>query len=435
MIRRPPRSTLFPYTTLFRSTVGLWFAARLIAQLFRIYILRRARIESHLQDILGVLIQYSLLFLGIIILLQAFGIDASSLTILASLLGVGIGFGVQNITNNFISGFIITLERPIQTGDFIKIGDLVGIVKQVGARSTEITTLDKVTIIVPNSRFLESEVINWSHGNPISRLRVPVSVAYGSDIAQVKTALLEAIKHHPEVLLRPEPEIWFQSFGDSALNFEIMAWTGDPRKQFRVKSDLNYAIEASLRHYDIEVPFPQQDLHLRSPQLDEILTILKQQAIGVATPYSHTTALQPTAEPPVEPVEQPVEQTSEHPLPDLLANLDLEALAEAMQGPQGIKLQTPPDQASPSYFTGAAVLQWLQQNRDYTHAGAMLVGQWLLQKGLIYAIADDRDFDDSQALYQFYQDSPAAQAKSVESPSNPVISDQNDTEIYSPDFD
>ena len=421
-------------------TVGLWFAARLIAQLFRIYILRRARIESHLQDILGVLIQYSLLFLGIIILLQAFGIDASSLTILASLLGVGIGFGVQNITNNFISGFIITLERPIQTGDFIKIGDLVGIVKQVGARSTEITTLDKVTIIVPNSRFLESEVINWSHGNPISRLRVPVSVAYGSDIAQVKTALLEAIKHHPEVLLRPEPEIWFQSFGDSALNFEIMAWTGDPRKQFRVKSDLNYAIEASLRHYDIEVPFPQQDLHLRSPQLDEILTILKQQAIGVATPYSHTTAtaasLQPTAEPPVEPVEQPpVEQTTEHPLPDLLANLDLEALAEAMQGPQGIKLQTPPDQASPSYFTGAAVLQWLQQNRDYTHAGAMLVGQWLLQKGLIYAIADDRDFDDSQALYQFYQDSPAAQAKSVESPSNPVISDQNDTEIYSPDFD
>jgi len=180
-------------------------------------------------------------------------------------------------------------------------------------------------------------------------------------------------------------------------------------------------------------------LHLRSPQLDEILTILKQQAIGVATPYSHTTAtaasLQPTAEPPVEPVEQPVEQTTEHPLPDLLANLDLEALAEAMQGPQGIKLQTPPDQASPSYFTGAAVLQWLQQNRDYTHAGAMLVGQWLLQKGLIYAIADDRDFDDSQALYQFYQDSPAAQAKSVESPSNPVISDQNDTEIYSPDFD
>lgn len=435
-------------------TIGLWFAARLTAQLFRVYILERARVESRLQDIVRILVQYSLLFLGLIVLLQTFGIDVSSLTILASVLGVGIGFGVQNIANNFISGFIITLERPIQVGDFIKIGELVGIVKQVGARSTEITTLDKVTIIVPNSRFLESEVINWSHGDPISRLRVPVGVAYGSDIARVKTALLEAVKRHPEVLLRPEPEIWFQSFGDSSLNFEIMAWTGDPRKQFRVKSDLNYAIEASLRHYDIEVPFPQQDLHLRSPQLDEILTILKQQAIGVSSPYLTapspeslpprvSSAASPNNLPDAPTADPPPEQTTEQtaPLPDLLANLDVEALAEAMRGPQGIELQPSPDQpnAPSTYFTGKAVLEWLQQKRDYNHTGAMLVAQWLLQKGLLYALTDDRDFEDSfedsQALYQFYQDSPAAQAKSVESPSNPVISDKDATEIYSPATD
>ena len=433
-------------------TIGLWFAARLFAQLFRVYILERARVESRLQDIVGILVQYSLLFLGLIVLLQAIGIDVSSLTILASVLGVGIGFGVQNIANNFISGFIITLERPIQVGDFIKIGELVGIVKQVGARSTEINTLDKVTIIVPNSRFLESEVINWSHGDPISRLRVPVGVAYGSDIARVKTALLEAVKRHPEVLLRPEPEIWFQSFGDSSLNFEIMVWTGDPRKQFRVKSDLNYAIEASLRHYDIEVPFPQQDLHLRSPQLDEILTILKQQAIGVSSPYltpPFPDSLPAEASPSISPGDSPrdpipdqtPEQTTEQtdPIPDLLANLDIEALAEAMQGPQGIPLQPDQPDALSTCFTGKAALEWLQQKRDYTHAGAMLVGQWLLQKGLIYALTDDRDFEDSfedsQALYQFYQDSPAAQAKSVESPSNPVISDKDATEIYSPETD
>ncbi len=228
---------------------------------------------------------------------------------------MGIGFGVQNITNNFISGFIITLERPIQVGDFIKIGDLVGIVKQVGARSTEITTPDKVTIIVPNSRFLESEVINWSDGDPVSRLRVPVGVAYGSDISKVKTALLEAVKRHPEVLLRPEPEIWFQSFGDSALNFEIMVWTGEPRKQFRVKSDLNYAIEASLRRHGIEVPFPQQDLHLRSPQLEEIIGLLKQQAIGVsnmanAQPSPPSSSSLPLAD---LPAEAPVEQSTEQP--------------------------------------------------------------------------------------------------------------------------
>lgn len=435
-------------------TIGMWFAARLVAQLFRVYILERARVESRLQDIVGILVQYGLLFLGLIVLLQAFGIDVSSLTILASVLGVGIGFGVQNIANNFISGFIITLERPIQVGDFIQIGELVGIVKQVGARSTEITTLDKVTIIVPNSRFLENEVINWSHGDPISRLRVPVGVAYGSDIARVKMALLEAVKRHPEVLLRPKPEVWFQNFGDSSLNFEIMVWTGDPRKQFRVKSDLNYAIEASLRHYDIEVPFPQCDMNLQSPQLDELLAIFKQQAISISSSHATTSppeSLPPEASPSVSSgdlldnsaVDSPPEQTTEQtaPLPDLLANLDVETLAEAMRGPQGIERQASLDQsdAPPIYFTGEAVLEWLQQKRDYNHTGAMLVAQWLLQKGLIYALTDDRDFEDSfedsQALYQFYQDSPAAQAKSVESPSNPVISDKDATEIYPPEMD
>ncbi len=400
----------FSLLLLLALTIGLWFAARLIAQLFRNYVLRSARVDPRLQDILSVLVQYVLLFLGVIVLLQLLGIDASSLAILASLLGVGIGFGVQNITNNFISGFIITLERPIQVGDFIKIGDLVGIVKQVGARSTEINTLDKVTIIVPNSRFLESEVINWSHGDPVSRLRIPVSVAYNSDIAQVKTALLEAVKRHPEVLLRPEPEIWFQSFGDSALNFEIMVWTGEPRKQFRVKSDLNYAIEASLRHHGIEVPFVQQDVHLESPQLDEIITILKQQSAGVGdmdnAQASPSTSLMPAESL----VEETVEQTEPSPLPDLLTNLDLEALAAAMQGPQGIELQVHPeplnsedtDLVEPTYFTGAAVVEWLEQKRDYTHAGAMMVGNWLLHKGLIVAIAEGQDFEDSQALYQFY---------------------------------
>ena len=211
---------------------------------------------------MSVLIHYALIFLGVVVLLQIWGIDLSSIAILASVLGVGIGFGVQNITNNFISGFIIMLESPIQIGDFINVGDLVGTVEKIGARSTEIRTLDQVTIIIPNSRFLESEVINWSHGNPVSRLHVPVSVAYGSDIDHVKTALLDAIRRHPDVLLRPAPEVWFQGFGDSALDFEIMVWTGEPRKQFRVRSDLNYEIEASFRRYGIEIPFPQRDLHV-----------------------------------------------------------------------------------------------------------------------------------------------------------------------------
>ncbi|MEO0455717.1 MAG: mechanosensitive ion channel domain-containing protein [Cyanobacteria bacterium P01_A01_bin.114] len=410
-------------------TVGLWFVTRAIAQFFRLYVLSRARLEPRIQDILSVLIQYVLVFLGAIVLLQTWGIDSSTLAILASLLGVGIGFGVQNITNNFISGFIITLERPIQVGDFINIGELVGIVKRVGARSTEIYTLDHVTIIVPNSRFLESEVINWSHGNPVSRLRVPVSVAYGSDIGLVKTALLEAIKRHPEVLLRPEPEVWFQSFGDSALNFEIMVWTGEPRKQFRVRSDLNYAIEASLHHHGIEVPFPQRDLHLRSPQLDELVGLLKQQVNGVSNLPASVPApkLSPTQKLSPEPSPELLtkQDNFSEGLPDnlsndVLSNLDLEALAEAMQGEQGLEVQ---DHAVKEYevgdniessthyypdsFTGSAVVAWLMQKRDYTREGAILVGQWLLHKGLICGMMEQTTFEDDAAYYQFYQDSSA----------------------------
>ena len=397
------------------ATVGLWFAANAIAQLFRLYVLSRARVDQRLQDILSALVQYALIFIGVIVLLQIWGIDSSSLAILASVLGVGIGFGVQNITNNFISGFIITLERPIQVGDFVNVGEFVGTVKRVGARSTEIRTLDQVTIIVPNSRFLESEVINWSHGSPVSRLRVPVGVAYGADITLVKTALLEAIKRHPDVLLRPKPEIWFQGFGDSSLNFEVMVWTGEPRHQFRVKSDLNYEIEASLRRHGLEVPFPQRDLHVRSPQLDELVNLLKYQVAGEPNghiPDSLTEEATPPTVPPqletyqLDPTDEPEAMTSQ--TGDVFANLDLEALAEAMQGDDGIALHDHHYQSEiyPDTFTGTAAVAWLVRQRDYTREGAIQVGQCLLQKGLIQGVLDP-DFKDGYHFYQFYRESPS----------------------------
>jgi small-conductance mechanosensitive channel len=252
-------------------TIGLWFAVSGLTRIFKFYVLSRTGAELRVQEVVAILTQYILTFLGLIVLLQIWGLDVRSLAILASVLGVGIGFGVQNITNNLISGLIITLERPIQVGDFVKVGDLVGTVERIGARSTEIRTLDQVTIIVPNSRFLETEVINWSHGDPVSRLRIPVGVAYGSNVEQVQTALLEAAKSHPEVLVRPQPQVWFQEFGESAINFDLLVWTGEPKNQARVKSDLYYRIEASLRRYGIEVPFPQRDLNVRSPQLEEFI--------------------------------------------------------------------------------------------------------------------------------------------------------------------
>jgi small-conductance mechanosensitive channel len=140
-------------------------------------------------------------------------------------------------------------------------------VKQVNLRSTEVVTLDAISIIVPNSEFLESRVVNWSHGSPISRLRLPVGVAYGSDPEAVRTALVEACGEHPDVLKQPPPRVFFTGFGDSSLDFQLLAWISQPMRQYDIRSDLNFRIEAALRHHGITIPFPQRDLHLRDGAL------------------------------------------------------------------------------------------------------------------------------------------------------------------------
>jgi small-conductance mechanosensitive channel len=176
-------------------------------------------------------------------------------------------------------------ERPIQVGDFIEVGDLHGTVERIGARSTEIRTLDRVSIIVPNSRFLDSEVINWSHDNPLSRLHLPVGVAYGSDPHQIRSLLLETAAGHPKVLSSPPPQVFFKGFGDSALDFELLVWTAEPNKQFLLKSDLYFRLYEAFSQHQIEIPFPQQDLHLRSGRL-ELSPQLELAMLGLAEQFS-----------------------------------------------------------------------------------------------------------------------------------------------------
>jgi potassium-dependent mechanosensitive channel len=199
--------------------------------------------------------------------LQIWGLDISSLAILVSALGVGIGFGLQDIAKNFGSGLVLVFERPIQVGDFIEVGEFQGTVERIGARSTLIRTLDQISIIVPNSRFLEQEVINWSHDNPVSRIHLPVGVAYGSDIEAVRSALLESARNHPKILSTPQPQVFFKGFGDSSLDLELLVWTAEPSKQVLIKSDLYFRMEALLRQKQVEIPFPQRDLHLQVDQL------------------------------------------------------------------------------------------------------------------------------------------------------------------------
>ncbi|MEN9214179.1 MAG: mechanosensitive ion channel [Gloeomargarita sp. DG02_4_bins_56] len=249
--------------------VLLWILSGTVASLLKSRILLVAGADQRVRELVAVFTRYAVVLLGAIVLLQIWGLDVSSLTLLASVLGVGIGFGLQNTANNFVSGLIITLERPIQVGDFINVGDLQGTVERIGTRTTEIRTLDRVSIIVPNSRFVDNQVINWSLGNPVSRLHVPVGVAYGSPVETVRTALLEAARRHPDVLANPAPQVWLVNFGDSAILFDLLVWICEPREQFRIKSDLYYKVVESLAKYNITIPFPQRDVHI--PALEQVI--------------------------------------------------------------------------------------------------------------------------------------------------------------------
>jgi len=266
---------------------GLVILARTAKKLLRSRVLRLTSLNRGSQETVAQIATYGIIFLGTIVLLQLWGLDLSSLTIFASVLGVGIGLGLQGIAKEFISGLVLIFERPIKVGDFVDLGEQMGTVERISVRSTEILTLDEISIIVPNSRFLESEVINWTHNSPVSRLKIPVGVAYGSNLTTVRGALIDAAKEHADVLAEPAPRVFFMGMGESSLDFNLLVWIDEPRKQFRIKSDIYFRIEAILRHRGVEIPFPQRDLHVRSgnlpievsPQLTESLAQLSNSLI------------------------------------------------------------------------------------------------------------------------------------------------------------
>ena len=251
--------------------IGLFWALfsfiKTLTNLLRNNILNRTAMSRGSQEVIFIITKYALLAIGTIILLQLWGLNLSSLTILGSALGVGIGFGFQDIAKNFASGLVLLFERSVQVGDFIEVNGYKGTVERVGARSIVLRTLDRISIIVPNSSLLADEVVNWTHENSVSRLHLPVGVAYGSDTEAVKSVLLEAAGTHIEVLRHPAPQVLFESFGDSSLNFQLLVWVSEPSHQAFIQSDLYFKIEKLLREREIEIPFPQRDIQLRNPNL------------------------------------------------------------------------------------------------------------------------------------------------------------------------
>ncbi|MBO6813463.1 MAG: mechanosensitive ion channel family protein [Rhizobiaceae bacterium] len=197
------------------------------------------------------------------------GFDLSNLAIVAGALSVGVGFGLQSIVNNFVSGLILLAERPIKAGDWIVTSGGEGIVTKISVRSTEIETFDRSTVIIPNSTLITDNVTNWTHENKTGRIIVPVGVSYDSDVEQVKEILLECAKEHRLILGRPAPVVYFMDFGASSLDFQLRCFLADINNCLSVQSELRFAILAALREANIEIPFPQRDLHIRSGMVAE----------------------------------------------------------------------------------------------------------------------------------------------------------------------
>jgi potassium-dependent mechanosensitive channel len=237
--------------------------ANIVTLVLQKVLLSRLPLQRGLPYAISTVTYYILLLLVFLAALTDAGVELNKFTVVTGALGVGVGFGLQNIVNNFVSGLILLFERPIRVGDTVEAGGVVGSVKRIGARSSTLQTFQGSEVIVPNSNLLSNQVINWTLSSPSRCVQIPVGVAYGTDPEPVLKRLVEVAESYPGVMRDPRPTAFFMGFGDNALNFELRFWAGQDT-WFQLKSDVTIGVVRALREAGIEIPFPQQDLHIRS---------------------------------------------------------------------------------------------------------------------------------------------------------------------------
>jgi small-conductance mechanosensitive channel len=271
------------YTTPFKILIAIlvlvaaFISTKYLKTVLQTKVYEKAQLEQSARNAISSGITYFIIGIAALIGLNIAGIPLRSLTIFAGAFGIGLGFGMQNIINNFVSGIIIFFEKPIKVGDIVTLDkEIAGKVERISIRSTVVKTFDRKTVVVPNSKFLESNVVNWVHGGDmLLRSKIGVGVAYGSDTELVRDCLLKVMDSHPDVKKDPAPIVRFAAFGDSSLNFELYFWAHIFDRWMAI-SDMNFAIDKIFRENSIVIPFPQRDLHIHSgkPVENEFATLI-----------------------------------------------------------------------------------------------------------------------------------------------------------------
>jgi small-conductance mechanosensitive channel len=252
--------------------VFITYLTRIARRALRDDVLPRTRLDIGARASLVNIVIYSIWILAIYTGINILGINLSSLAFMAGALGIGIGFGLQNIVNNFVSGIILLFDPSIQVGDMVQVGDDWGTVSRINIRTTVVQTFDNASLIIPNSQMLSNRITNWSFQDPKVRRQVDVGVAYGSDVQLVRRVLLEIAGGMPEVMDDPAPMVDFMEFGDSALIFRVRFWIRSPDFWLTAPTQFRFRIDEQFRKHGIEIAFPQQDIHIRSATgLQEIM--------------------------------------------------------------------------------------------------------------------------------------------------------------------
>jgi potassium efflux system protein len=248
-------------TALFAAALTI-AAARSLPGVLELLLLKRLAMDTGARYAINTLLRYAIMAVGILIIFGAVGLSWSSIQWLVAALGVGLGFGLQEIVANFVCGLIILFERPIRVGDVVTIGDQTGRVTRIQIRATTVTDWDRRELIVPNKEFITGQLINWSLSDPITRIVVPVGVAYGSDTKMAEELLLKVARENLIVLTQPEPSALFLGFGDNSLNFELRVFVRGMDNRLPVTHQLHLAIDREFRKAEINIAFPQRDIHL-----------------------------------------------------------------------------------------------------------------------------------------------------------------------------